>query len=309
MTTVSLDLREFLQPSEADPPGIWISSLQADGKSPRTIRSYNETGVQLLDFLTAHKMPTEVSKIEKKHISAYITDVLSDRSTSTAGLRYRSLSVLFNYMVTDGWIDDSPMRTMSHPKQETKVVPVVGPEALTKLLKACEGTDFLDRRDFALISFMIDTGVRVGEVVGMNTDDIHFASKSVLIRGKGSRERTVAMGPKAFSAMNKYRALRNHQNQAEHTDHWWFSVRGPLTTSGVTQILRRRCDDAGIERIRPHQLRHTFAHVWLATGGNEGDLMHQAGWSSRTMLDRYGASAASERARAAHDKHSPLEQL
>ena len=77
-----------------------------------------------------------------------------------------------------------------------------------------------------------------------------------------------------------------------------------MSTSGVTNVLHRMCDDAGVERLHWHQLRHTFAHTWLAEGGNEGDLMEIAGWRSRAMLDRYGKSAHVERAHGAHKRLS-----
>ena len=65
-------------------------------------------------------------------------------------------------------------------------------------------------------------------------------------------------------------------------------------------MLRRRGQDAGLPGLYPHQLRHTFAHEWLAQGGSETDLMRLAGWKSRVMLQRYGASATDARARDAH---------
>jgi len=73
-----------------------------------------------------------------------------------------------------------------------------------------------------------------------------------------------------------------------------------MTDSGIAQVLRRRGRQAGLGPLHPHQLRHTFAHLWLADGGGETDLMRLGGWRSRQMLSRYGASAADERARHAH---------
>ena len=64
----------------------------------------------------------------------------------------------------------------------------------------------------------------------------------------------------------------------------WTQRRGRLNESGIATLLRRRGERARIGAIHPHQLRHTFAHEWLASGGNEGDLMRLAGWRGRDML-------------------------
>jgi integrase len=75
-------------------------------------------------------------------------------------------------------------------------------------------------------------------------------------------------------------------------------------------MLKRRAREAGIPPgMHPHLFRHTFAHMYLAGGGQERDLMQLAGWRSRTMLSRYGKSAATERALAAHAALSPADRL
>jgi integrase len=74
-----------------------------------------------------------------------------------------------------------------------------------------------------------------------------------------------------------------------------------LTDTGIFQMVKRRGREAGLE-LHPHLFRHTAAHRWMAAGGSESDLMAISGWRSRQMLQRYGASAAQERAIAAHKR-------
>lgn len=129
--------------------------------------------------------------------------------------------------------------------------------------------------------------------------DVDLDQRLVVVTGKGRRTRGVGLGMKATKDLDRYIERERPAHPLASVEALWLGNRMPLQASGIAQMLRRRCDQAGIPRIHPHQLRHTFAHLWLAQGGGERDLMSLAGWKSPQMLGRYGASLAAERAREA----------
>ena len=127
--------------------------------------------------------------------------------------------------------------------------------------------------------------MRRAELLGLRVADVDFDRISPSCWARDAARGACPLGNKTGLALSRYLRLRGaHPFAAEEA--LWLGKEGPLTETGLTQMLWRRSEQAGIGKVHPHQFRHTFAHTWLAQGGSEGDLVRLTGWTGRDMLAR-----------------------
>lgn len=287
MITPTVDLASLLT--------SWELALRAERKSPQTVKTYGD-GVRR--FLAWCHDTSRPAVLDRASVAGFIADLLDGGAEpATARSRHLALRRFSVWLLEEGEIDTDHLVGTKSPKLDSKVVDPLGEAELRALIAACSGRDLRDRRDEAIVRLMLETGARAGEVVALAVEDVDLrAGTAVVRRGKGGKGRVIPFGPQTTRALDRYLRLRRGHRLAA-TPALWLGDRGKaFSYDALHKTLSERAAAAGVKGFRPHRLRHTAAHRWLAAGGSEGGLMAVAGWTHPDMLQRYSRAQASSRA-------------
>jgi integrase/recombinase XerC len=292
----------------------WELALRADGYAERTVDSYHRALFTFAGWLHEQDPAIAPHTVSREHVRGWIVHLRQNGSNSTARSWFAGLRHFFRWMVAEQESDHDPTEGIRTPPPSQVLTPVLSADSIRALLATCSGRDFTSRRDAAIIFLFADGGLRLAELADLTMSAVDIRDRILYVEGKGSnrsgpRRRAVPVGIKAAQALDRYLRERRRHPYAE-LPQLWLGSRGRPTMSrdGVKAMLNRRGGRAGVQ-LHPHMFRHTWASAFRAAGGSEGDLMVLGGWRSRTMLDRYGATVAADRAREAYRRMSMGDRL
>ena len=228
---------------------LFIASKKVEGCSDRTLNYYQTTIDNMLEAINKN-----IKTVDTNDLRNYLTEYQEKNNCSkvTVDNVRRILSSVFSWLEDEDYIIKSPIRRIHKIKTSKVVRETYSDETIEKLRDGCD-----EIRDLAMIDFLTSTGVRVGELVRLNKNDINFEDRSCIVFGKGSKEREVYFDARTKLHLEKYLAMRNDNNPA-----LFVSLLAPydrLEISGVEIRLRKLGNDLELQRVHPHKFRRTMA--------------------------------------------------
>jgi len=228
---------------------MFLNAKKIEGCSERTLVYYRTTVEKLLDGIT-----DPIRKVTTDDIRDYLANYqgLNDCSKTTIDNIRRNISSFFTWLEEEDHIIKSPMRRIHKIKTTKTVKEVISDEEIEKMRDKCKNL-----RDLAIIDLLYSTGIRIGELVRLNIDDIDFEERECIVFGKGDKERRVYFDAKTKIHLMSYINSRFDTNPA-----LFVTLDAPynrLQISGVEIRLRRLGRELGINKVHPHKFRRTMA--------------------------------------------------
>lgn len=228
---------------------MFLDAKKVEGCSARTLNYYKIT---LEKFF--YIVPIPARKVTTERIRQFLAEYqqINNCSNATVDNIRRNISSFFSWMEEEDYILKSPMHRIHKIRTKKQVKEIINDEAIEKLRDGCAC-----KRDLAIIDLLYSTGIRVGELVNLNRNDINFEERECVVFGKGDKERRVYFDAKAKLHLQSYLNARTDDNPALFVTLDYPFDR--LKISGVEIRLRRLGRSQNLERVHPHKFRRTMA--------------------------------------------------
>ena len=296
---------------------------RAEGKSPKTISWYSANLKNFRNYLMNRHLPDLLDNIDTKLLREYVLYLLKKTryenhpytpaqtellSTATVHGHVRTLRAFFKWLVVEGLTQNNPANDLKPPKVVRKVVSTLSDEEIRAILNTF-GTSPTDARNRALFMILLDTGLRIGELVNLKMEDVHMDEGYLKVLGKGKKERIVPIGNNAQKVLQRYLfRFRPKPINPVVQNVFLSQSSNPLTENSMKLMFTRLAKRSGVYRLHAHLCRHTFATRFLINGGDVFSLQQILGHSTLEMVSRY-VNLASSHIAIQHQKYSPLDRI
>jgi len=251
------------------------------GLSPRTIKYYDANLAIFFD----HIDDLSIDQVTHTTIRAFLASKRDLVSPSTLHIYYRVLKRFFNFLKEEEYLADSPMDRIQPPKIPKLQPRFLSGEEAKRFFNAINRKTSSGMRNYAFFLFLLDSGARLSEALGLEMPNLGLQYGRAFIKGKGAKERYVFFGTRCARALARYLF---HYRPDSMTDLVFVSSTGRgLDANNVYRSCKRIARRAGLKNVYPHCLRHPFATQFLENGGNVLALQRLLGRSSLQMVNLY----------------------
>lgn len=247
--------------------------LVEKGLAQNTIVSYERDLKSYIKYLKKVEKVTNLQDIQRIHIVHFLTFLKEQgKSAKTLARHIASIRAFHQFLLRDKAVDNDPTVHLETPKQERSLPKVLNLQEVEQLLETPKEENHFGLRDKAMLEVLYATGIRISELIGLNTGDVHISMGFVRCIGKGNKERIIPIGKSAVEAVQKYLdegrpsfVSKKHKDDALFLNHHGQR----MSRQGFWKILKRLASEAGISKeLTPHTLRHSFATHLLENGAD-----------------------------------------
>ncbi|MCE7794615.1 tyrosine recombinase XerC [Salipaludibacillus sp. CUR1] len=272
---------------------LFTEYLQIEKRaSVHTIKNYKKDLHDFCEFSEQH-LRKSIAAVSYADIREYLTELHSSSyARTTVARKLSSLRSFWSFLTREGLVKDNPFQMVTTPKIEKRLPSFFYENEMQSIFDSIDTTTPLGIRNRALVEVLYGTGIRVSECTGLNLADYDKELGTILVRGKGRKERYVPIGSYAMDALHVYltesrpKLLKAAKEPAQAI---FLSYRGRcLNDRSIRKILNKLVDDAAVSsRISPHVLRHTFATHLLNEGADLRTVQELLGHSDLSATQIY----------------------
>ena len=282
----------------------FLTFLQVEkGLSRNSLQSYGRDLARLKAWAEARGRAVE--SLERADLRGWIADLsregLSPASVSRAVSAARGF---FRFLMLDGHLKSHPAEDLNTPQLSAHLPRFLSEAEMERLLAVPDISTDEGVRDRAMLELLYAAGLRVSELVGLKRADLNLEAGLVVCHGKGSKERRVPIGKSATHWLQRYAPVRARADRA-HSQHLFINSLGAgLNRNFVWAMIKRYAAQAGLARVSPHTLRHSFATHLLQRGADSRSVQALLGHSDISTTQIY-THITDRHMRATYDRHHP----